>query len=610
MRIAPWFAAGVALTACLARGDEPGLVGKWKTSLGAVTITKEGGTFTARFANAQIPTVMGTLKGKETTFKSEEGKPKGEAAATLGERGNSFTGWFRFANGSQRSWEGFRPDHDAARDKTGRFAGLWLTNLGLMELEQDGDKVTGRYALRGVSTLDGQLKGRHLDLHYQWFRDGSGWFDLAPDGKSFEGAAVGDGSSDWYGWHGRLAPEFRRHAPLEAGKIVDGSTKGLLTYGIRAPDLYKPGDPRRWPTIVILHGSNMNAKAYVNTIARAWPEIARDHLILGLNGETPSSTDDDPRFNYTYVNFTGKSTYRGFPGTDRESPALVSEALAELRGVYPVARYYVGGHSQGGWLVYSLLMNSPEMFAGAFPISCGLLMQCEPGAFEDAPLREAQRRVPLAIVHAKNDPVQGYGMSEHAAAAFGDEGWPALRFFTDDAAGHLFARLPVDRAIKWLETMAADDPQVLIDFAENEVKDGRFRDAIAALERARAMELKDALKDRASRLGKVLDDKARPGALEYLPRIQKDADGSWVDGFLAYRAEFEFAPAARAVVAAYTALRARQEPEAKRLMGEARMAFQQGNRDQGYKLLEQIVEKCHASALYRDVKEQVQARGR
>ena len=52
--------------------------------------------------------------------------------------------------------------------------------------------------------------------------------------------------------------------------------------------------------------------------------------------------------------------YRGFPGTDRESPALVREAMDELRRVYPVKHYLVGGHSQGGYLAYSLLMNSPE----------------------------------------------------------------------------------------------------------------------------------------------------------------------------------------------------------------------------------------------------------
>lgn len=608
MRIAPWVAAWLLMTARLVLADERGLEGKWKTSLGLATITKEGDQVTVKFANAQIPTVKGAIEGKQASLKTEEGKTKGEASITLGDSGLSFSGWFRFANGFQRSWEGFRPDPRATEAKTGRFAGLWLTNLGLMELEQDGEKVKGRYAQRGVSTLDGQIKGRRLDLHYQWFRDGSGWFDLATDGESFEGAAVGDGFGDWYAWKGRLAPEFHRHVPLEAGKIIDGSTKNLLTYTVRAPDGYKTGDPRKWPTIVILHGSNMNAKAYVNTIAQAWPQIARDHLILGLNGETPSHSGADPRFNYTYVNFMGRSTYRGFPGTDRESPALVSEALVELKEVYPIARYFVGGHSQGGWLTYSLLMNRPELLAGAFPISCGLLMQCEPDVFDDAGLRKAQRQVPLAIVHARNDPVQGFGMGQHAAAAFGEEHWPALRFFTDESAGHMFARLPVDKALGWLETMASEDPSLLIAFAEKEAEQGRFRDAVAALNRARGLKLDESLKTRADRVAGVIDLKAKPGAAEYLPKIKADADGAWVDGFLAYRDQYEFAPAAGEVMAAFGALRARHEPESKRLMSEARGAFQKGDQEQGYKLYQEIIDKFHATSHYRDLKAQLESR--
>ena len=80
----------------------------------------------------------------------------------------------------------------------------------------------------------------------------------------------------------------------------------------------------------------MNGKAYVNTLAAAWPDIARDYILLGINGETPRGLDaDDPAFNYTYVNYVGRSTFGGFPGTDRESPALVREALDGLEEGLP-----------------------------------------------------------------------------------------------------------------------------------------------------------------------------------------------------------------------------------------------------------------------------------
>ena len=178
----------------------------------------------------------------------------------------------------------------------------------------------------------------------------------------------------------------------------------------------------------------MNGRAYVSTIAATWPDIAKDYLLIGINGERPSDIGNDPRFNYTYVNYVGRSTFKGFPGTDRESPALVAEALEELRETYPIARYFVGGHSQGGFLTYSLLMNFPELLAGAFPISAGVIFQCEPTAFIDEALRAAQRSVPLAIVHGKNDPVVGF-----------ERGRIRRRLFLARPVGPRFAFLPMTR---------------------------------------------------------------------------------------------------------------------------------------------------------------------
>ncbi len=456
--------------------------------------------------------------------------------------------------------------------------------------------------------IEGIVTGREVDFRYTWLRNGKGWFDLSKDGKTLEGAGFDDGSNNWYERKGRKTSEFRRHAPLKAGQIVDGSTRNLLTYSVRAPEGYKEGDAKRWPTIVILHGMNMNGKSYVSSIAQAWPDIARDYLLLGLNGETPSDLGEDPRFNYTYVNFMGRSTYRGFPGTDRESPALVSEALDELRKVYPVGRYFVGGHSQGGYLTYVMLMHYPEKIAGAFPISCEVMIQCEPDVFNDEALRAAQRSVPLAIVHGKNDPNIDFSGARYAADLFGENGWPALRLFTSDTAGHQFMRLPVGEAIRWLEAMASDDPRILVDFAEKQARAGRYRDAIAALRKAKGLEQADAVKQRADRLRASIDIKAKAKAGEYAIKIRANRDNSWVDGFLAFRDEFEFADGARAAMDAFGALRKKQEPDARRLFNEAMMLFRQGKQAEGYAKYQEIVDKFYASPRYRNVREQLQAR--
>jgi predicted esterase len=541
------------------------------------------------------------------TFEYQEGQTAGDAKWTLDESGRSFRGGFQIRGGQAGRWEGWRPDPEAPQGSAANLNGLWLTDLGLMELEQAGDKVKGRYALHGVSAIEGTATGRRLEFTYKSFRTGKGWFDASPDEATIAGAAVTDGFAGWYGWRGRRAPEYVRHAELIANKIVDGSTKGLLTYSVRAPEAYREGDEKKWPAIVILHGSNMNGKAYVNTIAAAWPEIAKNYLLIGLNGERPSSTGDDPQFNYTYVNYVGRSTYKGFPGTDRESPALVAEALEDLREAYPVARYFVGGHSQGGFLTYSLLMNSPELIAGAFPISAGVIFQCEPSAYTDEPLRAAQRAVPLAIIHGKGDPMVSFSSGEYAASLFGEAAWPAFRFFADESgAGHMFGRLPVDDAIRWLEAHASDDPAQLLDFAEKRMKGGGGRDAVAALIRVGKLgrdRRNNAAQTRFDQLGRDVNAKARAGAKKFLPKIQSGEPGeTWIDAFLAYRDDFEFAPAAREVMQAFNALRTEHEASAKKLLDESRAAFQQGRRDEGYQKYQEIVDKYYAASSYRNVK--------
>ncbi len=436
---------GLTLTAAAIQAAAPdgSFQGEWRTTISIVKLEQKGNVVTGTYGNAGQFPLKGTVKDNVLTFEYTEGQAKGEGRYELDSSGNAFKGTFQVKNGRRGEWNGWRPDPKATSGKLASFGGLWLTDLGLMELTQDGAAVKGEYAQRGTSKIEGKATGRRLEFQFTSFRNGKGWFDLSPDGKSLSGAANTDGFPGWFGWSGRPAPSFVRHAPLVAGKMIDGSTANLLTYSVRAPEGYKSGDSRKWPTILILHGSNMNAQAYVATIASAWPDIARDFIILGINGEIPSSTGDDPGFNYSYVNYVGRSTFKGFPGTDRESPALVSQAMTELKEVYPIDHYLVGGHSQGGFLTYSLLMNTPELIAGAFPISAGVIFQCEPDVYTDEALRKAQRSVPLAIVHAKNDPAMGFGMGQYAATLYGEAGWPAFQFFTDDNAAHMFAAFPL-----------------------------------------------------------------------------------------------------------------------------------------------------------------------
>jgi len=199
-------------------------------------------------------------------------------------------------------------------------------------------------------------------------------------------------------------------------------------------------------------------------------------------------------------------------------------------------------------------------------------------------------------------------MGQYAATVFGENGWPAFRFFTDDSAGHMFARLPVGPAIRWLDAQASRNPTTLLDFAAKRIGENGFRDAVAAINRARTLTLDDSQKARLDELARAVDAKASSGAAKYLPLIREAKDGSWIDGFLAFRDDFEFAPAAKDVMTAFAELRKRQEEPAQKAFGEARQLFQQGKQDEGYAKYREIAEKQYASPLYRVVKRSLEER--
>ncbi len=392
------------------------------------------------------------------------------------------------------------------------------------------------------------------------------------------------------------------------GEISDGTAKNGMTYHVRLPKRYDAA--QGLPAILILHGSNMNSKAYVETIVGAWPKLADDYVLIGINGENrvEESPDDNPAYNYTYVDFVGRSKYKGYPGTDRESPGLVPEVLAEIREDVNITRIFVGGHSQGGFLAYSLAMNSPELFAGAFPVSAGLLFQCEPSAYDNAEVRAAQRKVAIAIVHAENDPAVSFEMGRAAYGSFLDGAFPSVRFFTHPSAAHMFARLPVEEAVRWLEAMTSDDAEGLLAFAEKRAGEGGYRDAISASARAAGLDKGKKIEKRLGAIRERLDKAAGKTAVRLEAAITGAKDDSWVEEFLRFRSDFEFAPAAHGAMQAYEALRAKHEAPAEKLWYAARQDFQAESKTEGYQKLQQIVDQYYASSWYRYAKDWLKER--
>ena len=77
---------------------------------------------------------------------------------------------------------------------------------------------------------------------------------------------------------------------------------------------------------------------------------------------------------------------------------------------------------------------------------------------------------------------------------------------------------------------------------------------------------------------------------------------AWIDAFLAYRDDFEFAPAAREVMRAFDAVRAEHGGPARRALGVAGAAFGLGRRDEGFAKYQQIVDEHWAAPSYRNAK--------
>lgn len=384
--------------------------------------------------------------------------------------------------------------------------------------------------------------------------------------------------------------------------IVDGVARNGVTYHLHVPENYAADD--RLPAILILHGSNMNSRDYVNTIKTAWPDLANRYVLIGINGErrNPNSKPDRPAYNYSYVNFMGKSTYKGYPGTDRESPALVAEVMSDLQQEFKFTKVFVGGHSQGGYLTYMLTMHFPELFSGAFPVAGGMVIQADPTAFDKPQLRQLQRQIPIAIVHAPNDSTVKYSMSTSAFRSFVDDGFPMMQLFDDTKAGHMFANLPIPDAIEWLETMTSDLPAEILQSSVRLWKADQFHDALGLAHRLESMTLESPTATQFGEFQTVVSSHVSPVADGLLKSITANANGTWVQDYHRFYANFGFSADAKPVVAAYRQLAKKHKDEGNKLYSEARRLFQQQKKDEGYAKCQEIVDKFYASSRYRTVK--------
>jgi predicted esterase len=379
--------------------------------------------------------------------------------------------------------------------------------------------------------------------------------------------------------------------------VTDGQTKNGLEYHLRVPKGYDP--KKRYTALALFHGSNSNARDYVEGFPGNWPRLAERYILVGFDGEqlSPASREGARVFNATYVEFSGDRV--GEPWRYNQTPSLVAAALEQLAKELPIERWYASGHSQGGFLTLALAMFYPERLAGAIEVAGNLLVQCEPDFFDDDALRAAQRRLPIALVHGEKDSVVEYSAATYTFDALDDGGFPLLRLFHPPKLGHPWAFLPLDAALEWLDALTSTDPEALASFAERSIESEDWRDATNALRRARALAKEPALGARLDALAARIDHAAAAEAEPLAKAIAANKDAGWVDAFWSFRARFGASPAAEGVLRGYQKLRDAQEGPARERFDRARNLPGDAEKQALYR---EIVADYYASRWYRLVK--------
>ena len=132
----------VALGAMPAQADEPATpwAGEWRTSFSTLKVEQDGDHVTGTYGNQDQFHIEGQVKGDTCSFTYTEGRVSGKGEWVMQKGAASFKGKLLLENGRPRDWNGWRPDPQALQGE-GRYAGTWLTSLGLLQLQQTEKKV-------------------------------------------------------------------------------------------------------------------------------------------------------------------------------------------------------------------------------------------------------------------------------------------------------------------------------------------------------------------------------------------------------------------------------------------------------------------------------------
>ena len=169
--------------------------GRWFTTFGPMELTQDGDRVSGFYElqGNRCP-IEGLIRDDRLQFSYQEPTVQGEGWFELVRHGK-FAGQWRPQGASRwSSWIGQRG-----------FEGIWESSFGLMRLVQEPERVFGFYEGSGPSTVEGRLENNRFSFRYREASgQGEGYFELASDGRSFQGEWRADGGQQWAPWEGRL----------------------------------------------------------------------------------------------------------------------------------------------------------------------------------------------------------------------------------------------------------------------------------------------------------------------------------------------------------------------------------------------------------------------
>jgi poly(3-hydroxybutyrate) depolymerase len=337
--------------------------------------------------------------------------------------------------------------------------------------------------------------------------------------------------------------------------LLKAAGKGMR-YFLRVPKRYDAKNGAR--LIVFLHGSNMNGLEYLRSFeAKKWCE---DDILCCPNGETGTDPFGSNNFGFG-------------------SAPLVADVTEEVQKAFKTTITYVGGHSQGAFLTYSVILNYPDMFRGAFPMAGDCWMQNEPHLWEDKPdILKKQKEIAIAVIHGKADPVVAFSQGEHAYDCFRAMGWTKLRLFAPPKLNHMFMLAPVDEAIEWLDAMNGRNDRKSPLLAAKWAREGEW---------GWAWHGSKAAKSGAAAQQKAAEDAAAK-AVPAITAALKGKPADWVPKWMEFWCVHGESAAAKPLVADYLAKREQQRAAAVALFNESQALFRAEKKNDAYKVLEKL----------------------